>query len=144
MKKVFISIITILVGANITLAESNIAVVDINKVVSSSTQVKALKTEQQAKIKELETWLVRVKSDIEKQSTKENKEKLIKKYDAEFVKKQEAIKDNYLKKSQAIDKTISQKIEEQAKAKNYDVILTKSAVLYGGEDITKDVIKAVK
>ena len=144
MKKLLTAIALILIATNVVLADTKVAVVDVNAIVSNSSQVKALKNEQQAKLKELDKWLKTVRADIEKQSTKENKEKLVKKYDAEFAKKQKAIKDNYTKKLQEIDKNINQKIEEKAKADNIDIILTKSTVLYGGLDITNDLIKAIK
>ena len=89
-------------------------------------------------------WLTVVRADVQKQQTKEGQEKLIKKYDADFAKKQEAIKTDYAKKLQAIDVSISKTIAEQAKAKNYNMIFAKGTVLYGGDDITKDIIKVVK
>ena len=114
----------------------NVAVVDVNAVVAKSAQVQALKKEQQEKLQELQKWLETVRADVQKQSTKEGKEKLVKKYDAEFAKKQEAIKKNYSNKLQAIDKSISATIAAEAKAKNYNLVLSKSMVLYGGDDIT--------
>ena len=144
MKKLLTAIAVILVATNISFADTKVAVVDVNAIVSNSSQVKALKNEQQAKLKDLDNWLKTVRADIEKQSTKENKEKLVKKYDAEFAKKQKAIKENYAKKLEEIDKNINQKIEEKAKADNIDIILVKNTVLYGGTDITKDLIKAIK
>ena len=51
---------------------------------------------------------------------------------------------NYANKLSAIDKTISAKITEQAKAGGYDIVLAKGVVLYGGTDITDAVKKAVK
>ena len=64
-----------------------IGVVDVNQVVSSSQQVKALKAQQDAKKKELVKWLDTVKTDIQKQSSQENKVKLAQKYDKELIKK---------------------------------------------------------
>ncbi len=118
-----------------------VAVVDINAVVSKSAQVQALKKEQQTKMKELQKWLETVRADVQKQSSKD---KLIKKYDAEFAKKQEAIKKNYATKLQAIDKSISETIATEAKAKNYNLVLSKGMVLYGGDDITASISKVVK
>ena len=115
---------------------SRIAVVDVNTVVAKSSEVKAMK--------ELQTWLNTGRADVAKQQTQEGKDKLVKKYDAEFAKKQEAIKSNYSKKLQKIDKDISSIIAQEAKAQNYDVVLSKGAVLYGGQDITKDITKLVK
>ena len=117
-------------------ANYKVAVVDVNAVVAKSAQVQALKKEQQAKLQELQKWLETVRADVQKQSTKEGKEKLIKKYDA--------IKKNYATKLQAIDKSISATIAAEAKAKNYNLVLSKGVVLYGGEDITASISKIVK
>ena len=78
------------------------------------------------------------------QKTKEGKETLIKKYDTEFAKKQEAIRADYTKKLQAIDKNISTVIAAEAKAQGFDIVLAKGVVLYGGVDITSAVSKKVK
>ena len=125
-------------------ANYKIAIVDVNAVVQKSAQVQALKKEQQEKLQELQKWLETVRADVQKQSTKEGKEKLVKKYHAEFVKYQEAIKKNYARKLQAIDKSISATIAAEAKAKNYNLVLSKGVVLYGGEDITASISKIVK
>ena len=131
--------------SNFAMANTKIAIVDVQTLVSKSAQVQALKKEQQTKIQELEKWLKTAKADVDKQQTKERKEKLIKKYDAEFAKKQESIRDNYAKKLQAIDKSITETIVNEAKAKGYDLVLSKQgAVLYGGFDITNDLVKTVK
>lgn len=125
-------------------ANYKVAVVDVNAVVSKSAQVQALKKEQQTKLQELQKWLNNARTDVAKQSTDENKQKLAKKYDAEFAKKQEAIKKNYATKLQAIDKSISETIATEAKAKNYNLVLSKGMVLYGGDDITASISKVVK
>ncbi len=123
---------------------SRIAVVDVNTVVAKSSEVKALKSEQEAKMKELQAWLNTVRADVAKQQTQEGKEKLVKKYDGEFAKKQEEIKSNYSKKLQKIDKDISAIIAQEARNQNFEVVLSKGAVLYGGKDITKDITRLVK
>ena len=123
---------------------SRIAVVDVNAVVAKSSEVQALKKEQETKLKELQSWLNTVRADVAKQQTQEGKEKLVKKYDAEFAKKQDAIKSNYARKLKQIDKDISNVIAQEAKTQNFDVVLSKGAVLYGGTDITKDITKLVK
>ena len=124
--------------------DCKIAVVDVNQVVSKSSQVQALKREQEAKMKELRVWLANVRKDVQNQSSPEAKQKLIQKYDAEFVRKQEAIKKSYVSKLESIDKNISAIITKEAKAKKYAVVIAKSSVLYGGLDITNDIKKQVK
>ena len=129
---------------NPVFAEQKIAVVDVQAVVAQSQQVKALKQEQTKKMQDLEKWLTTVKTDVEKQQTQEGKEKLLKKYNAEFAKKKEAIAKDYQARLQTIDKSISDTIAQQAKAKGYDIVISKGMVLYGGDDITADVTKVVK
>lgn len=123
---------------------SKIAVVDVNRVVSNSSQVMALKKEQNLKNEELQKWLTTAKADVEKQKTQEGKEKLIKKYDSDFQKKQQAIQKDYTDKLQLIDKDISGVIAKTAKDKGYNVVLAKGVVLYGGDDITNTISKLIK
>ena len=74
----------------------------------------------------------------------EGKEILNKLFNKELNSKKEAMDKNYTAKLTAIDNAISAKVAEQAKAGNYDVVLAKGVVLYGGTDITEAVKKAVK
>ena len=63
---------------------------------------------------------------------------------AQVFKGLEYIKKDYATKLQAIDKSISAAIAQEAKAKSYNLVLTKTSVLIGGDDITAAVSKAVK
>ncbi len=141
-------VLGIAIGANnfamSDISAQKIAVVDIQSVVAKSAQVKALKNEQTKKAQELSKWLETVNADIKKQSTEENKQKLLKKYDAELARKKELIAKEYAQKLSAIDKSISDTIANHAKLNGYDIVITKSSVLYGGEDITEQIAKAVK
>ena len=146
MKKLLVT--TLLLAAlgisNAAMADTKIAVVDIQAVVNKSAQVQALKKEQQTKMQELEKWLTTARADVEKQKTQEGKEKLLKKYNTDFEKKKADIAKNYQNKLQAIDKSITETIANQAKLKGYDMVITKGTVLYGGDDITQDIMKVVK
>ncbi len=139
-------------SANLSLAAENavaaqagkVAVVDVPRIVAGSKQVKALKDEQAKKSAELNKWLETVRADVAKQQTEAGKEKLLKKYEADLAKKREANAKDYAKKLADIDKSISDTIAAQAKAKGYDIVLSKSTVLYGGDDLTAEIAKAVK
>ena len=134
MKKTLSFVLTLLLlGTGAAMAEQKIAVVDIPAVVAKSAQVQALKKEQQAKMQDLEKWL-----------TQEGKEKLLKKYNAEFAKKKETLAKNYQSQLQAIDKSITETISTTAKAKGYDIVISKNVVVYGGDDITAELQKLVK
>ena len=124
-------------------AEQKIAVIDVQKIIDNSAQVQALNKEQEAKVKNLEKWIESVKKDIEKQKTTEEKEKLFKKHQETYIKKKTDIITSGQTKMQAIMNNISNTIQAQAKAKGYDMVITKGVVVYGGEDITDDVQKAL-
>lgn len=152
MKKTFIiAVATFLLGFGLnnvvvseTLHDYNVAVVDINKIVAKSGQVQALKKEQIKKTEELQKWLKKVQADIAKQATEADKQKLAQKYNADFAKKQETIEIDYAKNLSAIEKSISATIQKEAKAQNFDLVLAKGVVLYGGTDITESISKVVK
>ena len=145
MKKTLSFVLTALIlGTGVAMAEQNIAVVDVQAVVSKSAQVQALKKEQQTKIQDLEKWLKTAQADVEKQKTQEGKDKLLKKYNAEFAKKKEAIAKDYQARLQAVDKSITETISTTAKAKGYNMVISKGVVVFGGDDITADVQKVVK
>jgi Skp family chaperone for outer membrane proteins len=127
-----------------TVINQKVAVVDVNAVVAKSAQVKALKKEEEKKEKEIVEWLKKAKADVEKQQTQEGKEKLLEKYKAELEKKKLANAKDYQTKLKAIDKNISETIAAQAKLIGYDIVLSKGIVLYGGDDITAVIQKAVK
>lgn len=126
------------------IAAQKIAVVDVPTIVAKSSQVKTLKDEQIKKAQDLQKWLETVNNDLKKQSTDANKQKLLKKYNDELAKKKEANAKDYAQKLAAIDKSISDTIAAQAKAKGYSIVIAKSTVLYGGEDITAEIAKLVK
>ena len=123
---------------------SKIAVVDVAQVVSSSPQVLALKKEQEAKAKELISFIEKARKDVASTTDIKKKQALEEKYTKELNTRRTNSEKYYADKLAEIDKTISAQIETQAKANNYDIVLVKGVVLYGGEDITEAVKKALK
>lgn len=145
-KLVLLLFVGIITGAT-TMAMADvkkIAVVDVQTVVNKSAQVQALKKEQELKKQETIKFINNARADVNKQTDPKKKEELTKKYDKELAAKREANAKAYKTKLQAIDKSISDTINAQAKAMGYDMVLTKGVVLYGGDDITEAVSKVVK
>lgn len=127
-----------------TACNCKIGVVDISKVVSASTQVVNMKKEQQAKAQEIVTFVEKARKDVAAAKDEKTKKSLEEKYNKELTAKKEKMDKDYAAKLKNIDDTISKTVEAQAKAGGFKVVLAKGVVLYGGEDITDAVIKAVK
>ena len=121
-----------------------VAVVDVPQVVTSSAQVQALKKEQQAKAEELVKFIENARKDVASITDSSKKKAAEEKYSKELQTKKEKIELEYASKLKAIDASISKQIETQAKTQGYDVVLSKGVVLYGGKDITSEIVKVVK
>ena len=131
MKKVFLTLFAAALLSSVQIVSAqNIAVVDVPVVVAKSAQVQSLKKEQKNKIKDLDKWLKTAKADVEKQQTKEDREKMLKKYNAELAKKRAAIAKEYATKLTAIDKNITETISAKAKEMGYDMVVSKAMVIY--------------
>jgi len=123
---------------------TRIAVVDVQKVVDASSKVQALKKSQQAKAKELTTFIEKARKDVASTTDVKKKKSLEEKYTKELNTKRIAMEKEYAQKLAETDADISNKISNVAKSNNYDIVLAKSIVLYGGADMTDAVKNAVK
>ena len=131
---------------NIAMSNTNlkIAVVNTAQIISNSQEVKNLKAEQQAKIKEMQKTLETAQAEISKEKDPTKAAKLQEKYREEMNKQKIALDTNYNTKVTNIDKKMRTAITEKAKSMNYDLVLPKDIVFWGGEDITSDVEKEIK
>ena len=134
-----------LIGNSVSAAEiSKIAVVDVQSVVASSSLVKKLKQDQEAKMKDLVSFIEKARKDVAAIKDTDKKKTIEEKYAKEFETKKAAQEKAYVEKLTEIDRDISKKIEQAAKEGNYDMVISKNSVLYGGDDITEAVKKLVK
>ena len=123
---------------------NNIAVVDVQSIVNSSAQVKALKEAQTKKVQELNLWLQNAQNEVNAEQDKERQQALLQKYNAEFALKRRDIALQYQQELQIVSNNISQTIAEEAVKKGYSMVVAKNLVIYGGLDITEDIAKIVK
>jgi len=123
---------------------NTIAVVDVQAVVASSAQVKALREEQAAKSRELAQWLQNAQNEVKSVEDKEKQQALLQQYNAEFAGRRQKIAEDYQAKLRIVSGNIEQTVAEEAKAKGYQLVLAKNITLYGGDDITADIAKIVK
>lgn len=144
MKKIIFSISCILLFSQVSFAECNIAVVDLQKVVDNSAQVKTLKNEHTAKIRELNGIITKAQEEIAKQTDTKKIVEIQDKYTNQFNNKKAEIDKIYSSKLANIETQIQSKIEKKAKTDGYDFVFAKSVALYGGKDITNEISGMVK
>ncbi|MBQ8677429.1 MAG: OmpH family outer membrane protein [Alphaproteobacteria bacterium] len=122
---------------------NSIAVVDVQAIVNSSAQVKALRETQASKIKELNLWLQNAQNEVNAEQDKERQQALLQKYNAEFVLKKRDIAVQYQQELKTVGDSITQTVADEAKKKGFSMVIAKNIVIYGGEDITEEIAKIV-
>lgn len=143
MKKsfLFIALIAATCGA---FAADNIAVVDLQQIVSNSSQVKQLKQEHSKKMAELDKIIVNARGEIANEKDPAKVLLLEDKYMKEFNTKKESLEKDYNTRLSAIEKNIKNEITKKAEKDSYDYVFAKSVVLYGGKDITGELLNSIK
>ena len=117
----------------------DIAVVDLQTVVSNSSQVKQLKAEHKKKMEELDRILVNARGAIANETNPAKIAQLEEKYTKEFNLKRNALEGEYNTRLDSIERSIKEEIAKKAKKDDYDYVFAKSVVLYGGKDITNEI-----
>lgn len=131
-------------GSAVMAKDFSVAIVDVPQVVNASAQVQALKKDQQAKAEEIVKFVDKARKDVASITDANKKKAAEEKYNKELMAKKEKMDQDYAAKLKALDTSISQQINEKAKADGYDLVLSKGIVLFGGNDITSEIIKVVK
>ena len=121
-----------------------IGVVDLQKVVAKSSQVQSLKTLQQKKNKELVTFIKNAQADINKQTDPNKKKTLAANYEKQIQQKREANAKEYTTKLKAADNNITAIISKKATEMGYTMVVPKSSVICGGDDITGTILQIIK
>lgn len=120
------------------------AVVDVKKVVSSSSSVKSLKAERAKQKEAVLSFIKESNTKVAAEKDPKKKEELKKKLNNDLKFMTKTYDKKYSEGLKQINNEINADIAKVAKEKKYDLILTTDAVLYGGENITNEIIKAVK
>ena len=140
MKKIIsILALSMFLSEGFVMANESIAVVDLQKIVSSSSQVKALKQEHSRKMDELDKIIVNARGEIANETDNNKIVEIEEKYTKEFNLKKNALENEYNNKLAEIEKSIKAEIAKKAKADNYSYVFAKSVLLYGGKDITNEI-----
>ena len=144
MKKMYLFLLLLAISTNISFADENIAVVDLQKLVNNSSQVKQLKQEQARKMAELDKIIVNARGEISNEKDPAKVLLLEDKYMNEFNSKKLALENDYNARLEAIEKNIKNEISKKAQKDSYDYVFAKSVVLYGGKDITNELVNNIK
>ena len=145
MKKSLLFLAAALIFSGLSaFAEDSIAVVDLQQIVSNSSQVKALKQEHNKKVSDLDKILVNARGEIANETDQAKILMLEDKYMKEFASKKEALERDYNNRLSAIEKNIKNEITKKAQKDGYDYVFSKSVVLYGGKDITNEIVNNIK
>lgn len=137
-------ILTMLITSGVAFSAEDIAVVDLQQLVSSSAQVKQLKQEHNRKVSELDKILINARGEIANEKDPAKVLLIEDKYMKEFNSKKEALERDYNNKLNAIEKNIKTEITKKAQKDGYDYVFAKSVVLHGGKDITNEIINYIK
>lgn len=143
MKKYFL-LCCVLMFAQIGFASDKIGVVDIQKLVNNSNAVRMLKQEHNSQMQSLNSIITEAQSAISKENDPQKIIALQDKYNSEFNKRKEIIDSQYKARLSAIEDSLRKDIIKSAKNNNYDFVIAKSMVFYGGDDITDIVSKDLR
>ncbi len=124
--------------------EYRIAVVDIQQIVANSKEITALKLDQQKQMQNMEATIEKARTEISKEKDPAKISQLEEKYRNEINKEKLALDKSYNDKLTAIDSKIKTAVVEKARSMNYNMVLPKNTVLFGGDDITDQVATILK
>ena len=118
--------------------------VDVNMVVGASKAVKKADSERTAEKKKIIKFIEESANKMNKEPDDKKREEMKNKFDIELTAKKSEMNKSYREKLMKINNDINAELIKIAKDKDYQLILTKDAVLYVGDDLTQDLIKVVK
>lgn len=124
--------------------EYRVAVVDIQRIVANSSEINALKIEQEKQLENLQKTINKARSEISKEKDSKKVMQLEEKYRNEINEQKIALDTAYNSKLTAIDNKIKTAVVEKARSMNYNIVLPKNTVLFGGDDITEQVSNIMK
>lgn len=124
--------------------EYKIATVDIQKIVANSTEIKSLKVEQEKQMQNMQSTIDKARTEISKEQDPVKIAQLEEKYRNEINNQKLALDTSYNTKVKAIDSKIKTAVVEKARSMNYNIVLPKNTVLFGGDDITDEVSQIIQ
>lgn len=126
-----------------TTPDYRVAIVDIQRVVANSNEIKTLKLEQEKQVQNMQTTINKAREEISKEKDPVKIAALEEKYRNDINNQKLALDESYNSKLKAIDSKIKTAVVEKARSMNYNIVLPKNTVLFGGDDITDQVASII-
>lgn len=121
-----------------------VAVVDIQKIVANSSEISTLKAEQEKQMQNMQSTINKARAEISKEKDPKKIAQLEEQYRKQINDQKLALDTSYNNKLTAIDSKIKTAVVEKARSMNYNLVLPKNMVLFGGDDITDQVSAIIK
>ena len=147
MKKSLISALILgllITGTTVFAEDKGIAVVDVQQVVMNCAKVKKLEADRIKQEQDLQKFVTNAKKAVDAEKDDTKKKNLQEKFNKELNQKLSAQKKEVMERTLDIEKEILTSIEKYAKTSGYTMVIQKGSVLYGGTDITDEIVKQVK
>ena len=147
MKMFFVSmaVIGLLFSVNAQAsAEAKIALVDMARVVSNYDKAKAVQADLKVNQAAIRKMLANAKKDIREIDDEEKKKEMQKKLAKNIMAKNKSFKEDFAEKWQEVQEKVLLTIKSVADRQKYDLVVDKTSVIAGGEDITQNVIDELK
>jgi outer membrane protein len=136
MKKLLACLVTMMIltiGTAVAAPSGGIGILDMNKLTAESPKIRALDEQLRLKGQELYNQLAAEKPNLTPEQFKQKEEEAFK-----------AFLQTKLNFEAQIDTGIRQAAEQVAKEKSLSLVIYKNSVVFGGTDITQDVIQKMK
>ena len=142
LKKTFLAVsMAGLIGVSgLAAFAEGIGVVDLDKVVANYQQAQDVSADLKVKEAELQKFLADAQKQLKDAKTPIEKKNLEDKLTQEFKSRSEVFRNTQIKQWKQVEDNVFESIEQVSKAKKFDAILNKSAVLYGGTEVTDNVL----
>ena len=112
---------------------SNVGVVDLARIVAESPLAQRYEKQLADKYKELQTQLEEEKTNLDEKGREAREKELM----AEYLQLKQELEGK-------LEKEIDEALANIARQKNLGIVVYREAVRYGGQDVTGDVVKALK
>ncbi|EKE03030.1 MAG: hypothetical protein ACD_20C00287G0013 [uncultured bacterium] len=122
---------------------AEVAVVDLDKVISNYSKAQDVSADLKVKEAELQKFLADAQKQLKNATSPVDKKNLETKLTNEFKTKADSFRELQIKEWKEIEDTVFNAIDKVSKGKKADLVLNKASVLQGGVDITDQVINII-